>query len=136
MISRFHGISVPGWAGPLPGGGIEGATPVLDAAVQAFAQYLHDRFKRDVVIRFNANRLSGGAWIVDPRHQDAGLGLCARLRDDGTLLYAVYIVAPFVAADAWGIESPGSAYAYYLCDTPDVARSILSQHLRPGTYIN
>lgn len=47
------------------GGGYKGATEELDATVVRAAQMLEEAFGRDVEIRFNSNRLSGGAWIKD-----------------------------------------------------------------------
>lgn len=64
MITRSIGIN-PGlpWGGPLPGGGYEGKTKGLDRAVQRFAEWLHGRIASPVQVRFNAHRLSGGAYV-------------------------------------------------------------------------
>lgn len=63
-ITRSIGIS-PGvpWAGPLPGGGYEGKTRRLDRAVQRFAEWLQEHIAGPVQIRFNSDRLSGGAYV-------------------------------------------------------------------------
>ena len=62
------------------GGGYKGATEELDATVVRAAQMLEEAFGRDVQIRFNSNRLSGGAWIKDSLPAFSGscaVGLCA-----------------------------------------------------------
>lgn len=82
-IERSTGISVPGWAGPLPGGGYFGDTQELDDAVRACAELLQGALGKDVVIRFNSHRESGGAWIKDDEHRNAGIGLGASYRYDG-----------------------------------------------------
>ena len=63
-ISRSVGIS-PGvpWAGPLPGGGYQGKTRKLDLTVERAAKLLAKAFGRDVEIRFNSHRESGGAFV-------------------------------------------------------------------------
>jgi len=65
-ITRFAGIELPGWNGPLPGGGMTGATAELDALVGAAAAWLAATFDRDVQVRFNSDRQSGGAWVEVP----------------------------------------------------------------------
>ena len=82
-IERSTGISVPGWAGPLPGGGYSGDTQELDDAVKACAELLQNTLGKDVVIRFNSHRESGGAWIKDEELRNAGIGLGASYRYDG-----------------------------------------------------
>ena len=64
MITRSIGIS-PGvpWAGPLPGGGYEGKTKRLDRAIGRFADWLRIHLLGPVQIRFNSDRLSGGAFV-------------------------------------------------------------------------
>jgi hypothetical protein len=79
-IERFAGISVPNWMGPLPGGGYKGLTDELDALVARAAELLVAEYGRDVVIRFNSDRRSGGAWLKDAATSDALVGLCAGLR--------------------------------------------------------
>ena len=63
-ITRSVGIS-PGvpWAGPLPGGGYQGKTKRLDRAVVRFAEWLRIHLSGPVQIRFNSDRLSGGAFV-------------------------------------------------------------------------
>ena len=61
-ITRGVGYVVDG--GYIVGGGYEGLTKELDALVQKCAEWLHSHFPdRDVQIRFNSNRKSGGAFI-------------------------------------------------------------------------
>ena len=72
MITRSLGID-PGvpWAGPLPGGGYEGKTKRLDRAVQRFAEWLNGRIAGPVQVRFNSDRLSGGAFVYPGLEPDA-----------------------------------------------------------------
>ena len=85
MITRSTGIS-PGvpWAGPLPGGGYEGKTKRLDRAVCNFAEWLRIHVLGPVQVRFNSDRLSGGAFVYpglrgDPSFSTPEIGLTARL---------------------------------------------------------
>jgi len=87
MITRSLGID-PGlpWGGLLPGGGYEGKTKRLDRAVQRFAEWLHARIAGPVQVRFNSDRLSGGAFVYPGLDPDAQItfdtpeiGLSARL---------------------------------------------------------
>lgn len=82
-IERSTGITVPVWAGTLPGGGYSGDTKELDDAVKACAELLQDAFGKDIVIRFNSNRESGGAWVKNEVMFDAGIGLRVRYKYDG-----------------------------------------------------
>lgn len=62
------------------GGGYEGKTPELDAVVAKAAKMLSGAFKRDVEIRFNSDRESGGAWFKNSLEGFKGncqIGLCA-----------------------------------------------------------
>ena len=64
-IERSHGIPIVIGAvyyGSC-GNGYEGKTKKLDATVVKEAKILLELFKRDVEIRFNSDRESGGAWI-------------------------------------------------------------------------
>lgn len=45
------------------GGGYEGKTKELDEAVKQEAEILGKLFNKDIEIRFNSDRLSGGAWL-------------------------------------------------------------------------
>jgi hypothetical protein len=75
-ITRSTGIRVPGWSGPLPGGGYRGITSELDAVVAEAAAALASAYGQPVVIRFNSDRESGGAWLVtgDGRDNETGIG--------------------------------------------------------------
>jgi len=79
MITRSIGIhpGVP-WNGPLPGGGYQGKTECLDCAIQRFAKWLKKHFDRPVQIRFNSDRLSGGAYLR-PATARGEIGLSAQL---------------------------------------------------------
>lgn len=79
-IERSTGIVVPGWFGPRPGGGYRGATDELDALVVREAEALRAEYGRDIVIRYNSDRRSGGAWLKDEATRDTLIGLCAGLR--------------------------------------------------------
>ena len=61
-ITRSTGIEVAFW-GPRPGGGYSGITPELDAEVVKAATLLHERAGKDIEIRFNSDRMSGGAYL-------------------------------------------------------------------------
>lgn len=62
-IHRSTGI--PAGFGYVVGGGYSGLTKELDDIVAKEAELLRDHFNADVTIRFNSDRLSGGAWLVD-----------------------------------------------------------------------
>lgn len=59
-ITRSHGIAVGMYR---PGGGYSGITPDLDAKVVEIARAMESEFARNIEIRFNSDRLSGGAYI-------------------------------------------------------------------------
>lgn len=70
-IERFKGYQVPvgaftlpaGYYG-LPGGGYRGLTDELDAIVMTAAERLTATYKRDIQVRYNSDRLSGGAYLM------------------------------------------------------------------------
>ncbi len=73
MIERSTGI-ITG-AGYLAGSGFSGKTEGLDSFIQKEAEILQNLFGKDVVIRFNSDRLSGAAFIKDGKFDDSiGLG--------------------------------------------------------------
>lgn len=80
-IERSTGI--PTGLGGLCGSGHTGATPDLDETVQEAARVLADAYGRDIVIRFNSDRRSGGAWLKtddpDGVWLNAEVGICASL---------------------------------------------------------
>lgn len=61
-ISRSTGLYT-GYGAYLFGNGYEGLTKELDATVAKQAELLATTFNRDVEIRFNSDRESGGAWL-------------------------------------------------------------------------
>jgi len=80
MITRSPGTAVYGY---IVGGGYDGATKELDDIVAKEAELLGKTFNRDITIRFNSNRLSGGAWLVNSLEGFAGncqVGFNAGLR--------------------------------------------------------
>lgn len=85
-ITRSLGIAVPGWFGPRPGGGVTGATEELDRTVAQAAEALAEALGRDVEIRFNSDRLSGGAYFGDGL-AEVGVGADSR---DGVVRVDVY----------------------------------------------
>ncbi len=65
------------------GNGYEGLTKELDDTVKREAELLTTTFNRDVEIRFNSDRESGGAWLKNSLEGFAGncqVGLNAGLR--------------------------------------------------------
>jgi hypothetical protein len=71
------GIVTYGFAGA----GYSGATAALDDCVQYAAALLGRAYDRDVTIRFNSDRESGGAWLVTHAVDGVGtnseVGICA-----------------------------------------------------------
>lgn len=63
IIERSPGIPI-GTSGLRAGGGEHGATRALDEVVQRSAEALSDLYAHaPVMIRFNSDRRSGGAWL-------------------------------------------------------------------------
>ena len=58
-ISRSPGIAVHNY---IVGGGWRGSSNELDTVVMQEAEFLRDHYHINVTIRFNSNRLSGGAF--------------------------------------------------------------------------
>lgn len=79
-ISRSPGFAVQGY---IVGGGQRGFSDELDRIVVQEAEFLREHFHSDVTIRYNSDRLSGGAWLVDAPLDDFGanssIGLGASL---------------------------------------------------------
>jgi hypothetical protein len=66
MITRSAGLPVTVAHIPyLVGSGYEGFTKELDDTVKREAELLTTTFNRDIEIRFNSDRESGGAWLVN-----------------------------------------------------------------------
>lgn len=81
MITRSVGLPT-GYMGLMAGGGYEGSTKELDDTVKLEAELLAQTFNRDIEIRFNSDRESGGAWLVNSLKGFSGncqVGLCAGL---------------------------------------------------------
>lgn len=79
-IERSPGIAVYGY---IVGGGYTGATDELDEEVLVAAKMLAKTYNRDIEIRFNSDRRSGGAWVKDGKPGFDGncqVGLCAGLK--------------------------------------------------------
>lgn len=83
MIARSIGLPVTVASIPyLVGSGYQGLTDELDNAVKLEAELLAKTFNRDIEIRFNSDRGSGGAWLVNSLKGFDGncqVGLCAGL---------------------------------------------------------
>ena len=80
-ITRSSGLST-GFSGFIAGGGYSGMTKELDDTVAKQATMLAEAFGRDVEIRFNSDRRSGGAWLKDDLPGFAGnaqAGFTARI---------------------------------------------------------
>ena len=78
MIERCGGISTG--TGYLVGNGYSGKTKELDDIVKKEAEILQEMYGLDVQIRFNSNRESGGAWVIDGK-DNCSIGLSASLRN-------------------------------------------------------
>jgi hypothetical protein len=75
MITRSKGTPavIGGVCYGFPGGGYMGITEDLDATVQRAAELLTRAFDMGVEIRFNSDRLSGGAWLETPGTTDVAI---------------------------------------------------------------
>jgi len=81
VIERSMGTCVCGY---FVGGGYEGATKELDNVVKREAELLQKHFNKDIEIRFNSDRMSGGAWVKDGK-KNCSVGLSARLTNSELL---------------------------------------------------
>lgn len=103
-ITRSPGVPT-GYMGLLCGSGGSGATADLDAVVERAAELLRAHYGRDVTIRFNSDRKSGGAWLVtharDGIFANAEIGICASLflTADIRKMHEKYPVPEFTFAD-------------------------------------
>jgi hypothetical protein len=84
-IERSIGLATGYALAPLCGNGYEGATDELDSLVQRAAEMLAAEFSRDIEIRFNSDRRSGGAWLKNALlgyagncQVQLGAGLCKK----------------------------------------------------------
>lgn len=94
MINRSAGTVVTvGSISYIVGGGYEGKTKELDDTVKKVSELLSKTFKRDVEIRFNSDRKSGGAWLVNSLKGFDGncqIGLCAGIYPEPTQMRAIH----------------------------------------------
>ena len=86
-VTRSAGLPVG--LGFVVGGGYTGASDDLDQTVAQAADMLAEGYGMDVTVRFNSDRLSGGAWLVthegpDQLGANAEIGLCASLTTEHT----------------------------------------------------
>lgn len=84
-IERSAGLPI-GVSGLTAGGGGTGLTESLDDVVQRAAEALSALYDAPVTVRFNSDRLSGGAWLktVEPDYigGNAEVGITARVSPD------------------------------------------------------
>ena len=76
MIERFTGISTD--TGYFVGNGYSGKIEELDNIVKKEAEILQGMYGLDIQIRFNFDRESGGAWVIDGK-DNCSIGLTAAL---------------------------------------------------------
>lgn len=109
QITRSVGVYAG--AGCIAGGGYQGATTELDAAVALAAEALAKRYAQPVEIRFNSHRLSGGAFMAFDDRGDVGVS--ARAPDTKQPIgFRVYI-------GAGSLRDPATANSFL----SDAARS-------------
>lgn len=110
-IDRSPGIPI-GVSGLRAGGGSHGATDALDSIVQRAAEALSDIYSyAPVMIRFNSDRMSGGAWLktADPDYigGNAEVGITAFVSPDdpdATPGLSVILRRLARAGDDWEID--------------------------------
>ena len=68
-----------GYGGVFAGAGYKGLTEELDAIVVEAAEALAAQYGTDIEIRYNTDRRSGGAWLVDPSTRNTTLAINAGL---------------------------------------------------------
>ncbi len=118
-IERSAGlpITVAGLpTGYVSGGGFRGSTAELDRTVERAAATLRDAYDRDVTIRFNSDRQSGGAWVVtdavDGFGANAELGIGAALRDGMVTIFA-HVGSRALVNQEMANAREGTPRAYY-----------------------
>ena len=140
------GLPIPCF--PLPGGGYEGKTAELDAAVMHCAALLEREFPAfsTVEVRFNSHRESGGAHI--PPHSRDDIGLTAGQYTDlncavrhgeakaGDIYYGAYMPPHWYSGDfqndferkylvGRGLDSPEANLAWLLANMkPDILAAL------------
>jgi len=118
-ITRNYGMPVTVGGIPyLVGNGGQGKTEELDKLVQKAANWLANEFERDIEIRFNSDRESGGAWLKNSLKGFAGncqVGLSGSLRSNGNEgLYASIYLDETVLKDK-AIANSGPEDSRYYC---------------------
>jgi hypothetical protein len=110
-IRRYEGREL--LAGSIPiavaGGGVYGITAELDAVIVQAAEALRVAYNRDVEIRCNSDRESGGGWLVrtDGRNHHVGIGaslITARSRDGAERSAARYEAESASGRASWQSE--------------------------------
>lgn len=122
MITRSTGIipkfkdggSIP--TAVFPGGGFSGKTEKLDNVVQNIAQKLSETFNKDIEIRFNANRESGGTFLkLNDNFSSVGIG--AKIKQNNEIIYDVFCSAEFLndptMANNVGVLSGNYSFDYF-----------------------
>jgi len=118
-IIRSAGLPT-GHLGLLAGGGYSGATEELDSLVYRAAEALRTAYPRNVTIRFNSDRRSGGAWLIT--HEVDGFGRNAEIGITfGYYPNPAHVTAAYAAHGAGFLATYRELRAY--CDS--LPRSIM-----------
>ncbi|MEI7837854.1 MAG: hypothetical protein WCK05_15745 [Planctomycetota bacterium] len=131
-VPRVNGMVCPTF--PLPGGGYEGITRKLDRAVLRAAGWLGRRFNRPVLLRFNSDRRSGGAWFKDSHRDHAGVSIQAvllvrRPTEASAVHWRVFIHRDFLLEPQDRGRRGGECYGYWHVASLARAKSILAARL-------
>lgn len=146
-IERSVGMS-PGmpWMGPLPGGGYQGKTNKLDKAVMHFAKWLQENIGAPVEVRFNSDRMSGGAFAYPHGEKGYGnpeVGIGARLTDRekvdestplrfNVLIYPEFLINPDDLGEH--TSSPDSTFGYWSVDSAVKAYNLVKRLVKPEVF--
>lgn len=128
-IKRHGGTAVHGF---IVGGGYEGRTKELDQIVQREAELLKATYNRDVQIRFNSDRLSGGAWLVNSLPGFSGccqVGLCAGNREATGLYIDTVVDASALRDKSLATEGVRRDYSYKIHATVEDALAWLKANV-------
>lgn len=131
-VPRVNGMVCPTF--PLPGGGYEGITRKLDRAVLRAAGWLGRRFNRPVLLRFNSDRRSGGAWFKDSCRDHAGVSIQAALRaprptEASAVHWRVFIHRDFLLEPEDTGPHGGTDYGYWHVASLAHAKAVLADRL-------
>ena len=116
--TRSYGTPVTvGGVHYLVGNGGHGKTEELDKLVEQAAAWLANEFGRDIEIRFNSNRESGGAWLENSLEGFAGncqVGLGAGLWSNGVegLFVTIKLDDSVLLDKAMANAGPKDSYYY------------------------